>query len=138
PGEVHAGKLAHHDGERQQQVAGQGFRTDTEHDAQSHGGTGRLGDDDHEGLEGLAGHGDGEQGRPQPTGSITTAGAVNGFWANADWLACRDGKWRPVEPGTFPLAHGAPARVGRLRAYGNAIVAQVAQEVIGAYMECRP
>jgi hypothetical protein len=37
-----------------------------------------------------------------------------------------------------PLCHGAPARVGRLRAYGNAIVAQVAAEVIGAYMECRP
>ena len=39
----------------------------------------------------------------------------------ADWLFCRDGKWRPVEPGTFPLAHEAPARVGRLRGYGNAI-----------------
>lgn len=38
---------------------------------------------------------------------------VNGIWQDADWLLCRDGKWRPVEPGTFPLAHGAPARVGR-------------------------
>jgi DNA (cytosine-5)-methyltransferase 1 len=28
--------------------------------------------------------------------------------------------------------------VGRLRAYGNAIVPQVAAEVIRAYMECRP
>ncbi|WP_443021484.1 DNA cytosine methyltransferase [Sphingobium sp. AntQ-1] len=42
----------------------------------------------------------------------------------ADWLFCRDGKWRPVEPGTFPLAHEAPARVGRLRGYGNAIDAE--------------
>lgn len=49
------------------------------------------------------------------------AGPTNGFWRAADWLLCRDGKWRPVEPGTFPLAHGAPARVGRLRAYGNAV-----------------
>lgn len=121
-----------------ERVAGQGFRTDTEHDAQPHGGTGRLGDDDHEGLEGLAGHGDGEQGRPQPTGSITTAGAVNGFWANADWLPCRDGKWRPVESGTFPLAYGAPARVGRLRAYGNAIVAPLAAEWVRVVMECMP
>lgn len=48
-------------------------------------------------------------------------GPTNGFWSAADWLACRDGKWRPVEPGTFPLADGVPARVGRLRAYGNAI-----------------
>ena len=59
-------------------------------------------------------------------------------WDACDWLPCRDGKWRPVEPGTFPLAHGVSNRVGRLRAYGNAIVPQVAAEVIRAYMECRP
>ncbi len=74
------------------------------------------------------GHDD-RQGSPSPT---------NGHWRNADWLHCRDGKWRPVEPGTFPLAHGAPARVGRLRAYGNAIVPQAAAEVIGAYLDARP
>jgi DNA (cytosine-5)-methyltransferase 1 len=59
-------------------------------------------------------------------------GPINGFWRDADWLFCRDGKWRPVEPGTFPLAHGAPNRVGRLRGYGNAIVAPVAQAFIEA------
>lgn len=64
-------------------------------------------------------------------------GPVNGFWLDADWLGCRDGKWRPVEPGTFPLAHGAPARVVRLRAYGNAINAKAAEEFIGAYLESR-
>ena len=63
---------------------------------------------------------------------------TDGQWRDADWLFCRDGKWRPVEPGTFPLAHGAPARVGRLRAYGNAIVPQAAAEVIGAYLDARP
>jgi DNA (cytosine-5)-methyltransferase 1 len=63
------------------------------------------------------------------------AGPTNNHWREADWLLCRDGKWRPVEPGTFPLAHGAAARVGRLRAYGNAIVAQVAQVFIEAYLE---
>ncbi|EPM9219562.1 DNA cytosine methyltransferase [Salmonella enterica subsp. enterica serovar Newport] len=67
---------------------------------------------------------------------------VNGF--------CRDGKWRPVEPGTFPLVDGASARlgrvepgvarvassnrVGRLKGYGNAINAQAAAEFIRAYM----
>ena len=61
-------------------------------------------------------------------------GATN-FWANCDWLSCRDGKYRPVESGTFPLAHGATARVGRLRAYGNAIVPQAAQALIEAYLE---
>ena len=64
----------------------------------------------------------------------TRPGPTNGLWRDADWLFCRDGKWRPVEPGTFPLAHGAPARVGRLRGYGNALNAETAtafvQEVI--------
>ena len=62
-------------------------------------------------------------------------GPVNGFWRNADWLGCRDGKWRPVEPSTFPLAHGAPSRVGRLRAYGNAINAEAATQFIGAFLD---
>ena len=53
----------------------------------------------------------------------------------ADWLFCRDGKWRPVEPGTFPLAHAAPARVGRLRAYGNALDAETAAGFVAAVME---
>ncbi|GKL61900.1 DNA cytosine methyltransferase [Klebsiella pneumoniae] len=75
---------------------------------------------------------------------------VNGFWRDADWLLCRDGKWRPVEPGTFPLVDGAAARlgrvepgmarvassnrVGRLKGYGNAINAQAAAAFIRAYM----
>jgi DNA (cytosine-5)-methyltransferase 1 len=56
-------------------------------------------------------------------------------WAACDWIPCRDGKLRPVEPGSFPLAHGVPARVGRLRGYGNAIVPQVAAEFIAAYLD---
>jgi len=62
-------------------------------------------------------------------------GPVNGFWRASDWLLCRDGKWRPVEPGTFPLAHGAPGRVGLLRGYGNGIVAEAAAEVIGTVLD---
>ena len=57
------------------------------------------------------------------------------FWQYVEWLDCRDGKKRPVEPGTFPVVDGVSARVGRLRAYGNAIVPQVAQTFIEAYLE---
>jgi DNA (cytosine-5)-methyltransferase 1 len=52
-------------------------------------------------------------------------------WA-CEWIDCTDGKARPVEPGTFPLAHGVPGRVGLLRGYGNAIVPQVAAAFIEA------
>lgn len=79
---------------------------------------------------------------------------VNGFWRDADWLLCRDGKWRPVEPGTFPLVarfakslgHGKSSlralagrnRTIRLKGYGNAINAEAARHFIRAYMECQP
>ncbi len=62
----------------------------------------------------------------------TPSVAVDGFWAGCDWLACRDGRFRPVEPGAFPLAHGATGRVGRLRGYGNAINVQAAKTFIKA------
>jgi len=65
------------------------------------------------------------------------AGPTNGFWRAADWLGCTDGKWRPVEPGTFPLVDGAASRVGRLRAYGNAINAEAARAFIESYCETR-
>jgi DNA (cytosine-5)-methyltransferase 1 len=79
---------------------------------------------------------DGRQGRhlPETAGRPESGVAASGFWSACDWLPCIDGKARPVEPGTFPLAHGAPARVGRLRAYGNAINAETAAAFIEAYL----
>ena len=52
-------------------------------------------------------------------------------------VSFEDGKKRPIptEPALFPLANGIPNRVGLLRGAGNAIVPQVAAEVIKAYME---
>ena len=67
--------------------------------------------------------------------AIGASGALRGPWSGAQWLWCSDRRWRPVEPGTFPLAHGAPARVGRLRAYGNAINAEAAAAFIGAVID---
>jgi DNA (cytosine-5)-methyltransferase 1 len=60
--------------------------------------------------------------------------AVAADWDNLVWLPCSDGKARPTQPGIFPLAHGIPGRVGRLRAYGNAIVPQVAAEFVKAFI----
>ncbi len=50
-------------------------------------------------------------------------------------VCCEDGKARRFEPGSFPLAHGVPGRVGLLRGYGNAIVPQLAAEFIQACEE---
>ncbi|ECX4664586.1 DNA cytosine methyltransferase [Salmonella enterica] len=99
---------------------------------------------------------DSAAGWERTAGSVTSAGLhsrpleVNGFWRDADWLFCRDGQWRPVEPSTFPLVarfakslgHGKSSlramagrnRTGRLKGYGNAINAQAAAEFIRAYM----
>jgi DNA (cytosine-5)-methyltransferase 1 len=71
---------------------------------------------------------------PSGTQNQHGAGVSSTHWDQAEWIVDRDGCARPVEPGTFPLAHGASARVGRLRAYGNAIVPQVAAEFISAYL----
>jgi DNA (cytosine-5)-methyltransferase 1 len=46
-----------------------------------------------------------------------------------------DGNRRLLEPGAVPLIDGAPARVGRLRAYGNAINLKQAAEFISAARE---
>lgn len=57
------------------------------------------------------------------------------LWSDFDIVHCTDGKARRIESGTFPLATGIPARMGRLRGYGNAIVPQAAAEFIIAANE---
>jgi DNA (cytosine-5)-methyltransferase 1 len=90
-----------------------------------------------------------------PPSSGSAPRCVGWFWADAEWLWFKDKKYRPVEPGIFPLVAGLPRDVGRGRdpgaplkvnataearetriiGYGNAIVPQVAAEFIRAYME---
>jgi DNA (cytosine-5)-methyltransferase 1 len=55
-----------------------------------------------------------------------------------DWLLCRDSRWRPVESGTCPLVDESPARMGRLRGYGDAIDVEAFTNLIGAYLDCAP
>lgn len=70
--------------------------------------------------------------------TIITTGPTNGFWRNVDWIGCRDGKFRPVEPGTSPLVDGDTTAMGELKAYGNAINAELAAEFIKATIAILP
>lgn len=86
-------------------------------------------------LERQPGHGEnGDKSRrdiAQTPRSISPTSAV-GYWDKFDILGCLDGKARRIEPGSFPLAHGIPERVGLLRGYGNAINPYVAKIFIEA------
>lgn len=80
--------------------------------------------------------------REQGGVATTTSGHRNSTQSASSWddyrLAnCRDGKSRriPTEPAFQPLAHGIPARVVRLRGYGNAIVPAVAATFIQAFQD---
>jgi DNA (cytosine-5)-methyltransferase 1 len=88
---------------------------------------GGLGNGISAGLEGFGGHGDGSRepgrivsGAPRSASEASPVGEgrpgpTNGFWRDADWLFCRDGKWRPVEARPQPLADGLPPSLGRVR-----------------------
>lgn len=132
-----------------------GWVTKSVLEAAGHSVTGGMGYADNSRLERHI-RDDSAAGRERAAGSVTAPGLhsrpleVNGFWRDADWVFCRDGQWRPVEPGTFPLVarfakslgHGKSSlramagrnRTGRLKGYGNAINAQAAAEFIRAYM----
>ena len=99
------------------------------------GGVGALGSSSSTGL--AVGSIAAQLGRPLRIegAAFGTPGPLRGFWQRCDWIWHRDGKYRPVEPESFPLDYGHPGRVGKLRVYGNAIVPQAAAEFIGAYLD---
>jgi DNA (cytosine-5)-methyltransferase 1 len=96
-----------------------------------------MADADHERCDGIdALLRQGEGGRV--AGDIHEAAGrrpANSFWSDHIWLAGADGKSRRSKSGISLLAHGIPNRVGKLRAYGNAIVPPLAAQVIGAYLD---
>ena len=81
-----------------------------------------------------------------------------GFWGNPDWLLCKDGRWRPIEPGVTALVDEPASRVvssstswrtpagpkgfghipSQVKGYGNAICSVQASAFIRAVMEHRP
>ncbi len=95
-------------------------------DPQCSGGTSGMGDSNGARLQGRVECNGREGELPARTPSA---------WSNYDLIPCRDGKKRRVESGTFPLAHGVPERMVRLSGYGDAIVPQVAQVFIEAYLD---
>jgi DNA (cytosine-5)-methyltransferase 1 len=82
---------------------------------------------------------DGRAGRNilEPNGDhgFTGSGEVR-FWDDWELIGPDpEGKFRRIKPGITPLDTRLPGHVGQIRAYGNAINAELAAEVIRAYMD---
>jgi DNA (cytosine-5)-methyltransferase 1 len=108
---------------------------------QDGGAVGRMGDAGCYDVGRLGGSASGAEAEGASSGQVNGLGCVvpgsagaAGFWSRFDLIPCADGKARRAGPGIQPLAHGVSARVGKLRAAGNAIVPQVAAEFIRAAM----
>lgn len=135
------------EGRKGQNVRPSGLRDRT-------GSAGGLGDTDCAGGEtrhAVTSGGEADHGQPAQSGTHHRACANHGYWADADWIGCKDGKFRPIEPGTSPLAHGLSRSVGlvqpelqrlanrnrngRLKGYGNAINVRLAAQFVTSYFE---
>lgn len=70
------------------------------------------------------------------TGYSTQRPDDPGFWAHTETIWCEwDQKWRRSKPEISWLVDGLPGRVGAFAAYGNAVIPQIAAEVIASYLE---
>lgn len=78
------------------------------------------------------------RGSRQESPQATRSGGSGTFWSDSEWVYCDDPnspRWRPIEPGSFPLADGITSRVGRMRGYGNALCAPQAEAFVRARMD---
>lgn len=126
----HARKLSGDEGEHEKR------RAHGDHALESTGaarGSGGLGDSD--GPRSQIGQRVRRDNASKLATSERAGAATSGFWADAEWINCSDGVARPVKPGLAPLAHGVAGRVGKLRGYGNAIVAPLAAQFIRSVMD---
>ena len=93
-----------------------------------------------------------DPGEPEANGPADRLGGHSGpphFWSPCEWLPCRDGRHRPALANFHPLVDGlscklgsgspleGKSRVGMLKGAGNAIVPQVAEVFIRAFMEIK-
>ena len=129
-GSLVSGDVAHPDGWRQSLSFNDEERTEGIRTQQSAGSGGDVGNTDTPQCEREC-----VPGGVHAEDHVSECGSRRGPWDTYEWALGSDGKARRVEPSIRLLAHGVPARVGKLRAYGNAIVPILAAEVIGAYME---
>lgn len=101
----------------------------------------RVGNPDIKRLQGWENIKNSDKGTLGATSLVSNDLPVNRFWRNADWIKCRDEKWRAVESGTFPLVDGYSTRMEsccakeQIKCYGNAIVAPLATQFIKSCME---
>ncbi|WP_428983279.1 DNA cytosine methyltransferase [Pantoea agglomerans] len=58
-------------------------------------------------------------------GETDAASAHHSFWSDADWLGCRDGKFRPVESGSFPLVDGISNIMDDLRTLEISVINEI-------------
>jgi len=93
----------------------------------------RLGDANSAGS--LKGHQPASIDRHGRTSISNGNGTRTNFWESYESIQCADGKARPIEPGTFPLAYGVQNRVGKISAYGNAIVPEVAAQFVRSFLD---
>ena len=115
------------------EAAGPGSAQGQDISLQSAGAGGRALSGDLRGVRSLANSDD--------PGQLSTSGPVqqnqwDNPWGRCEAVRCKDGKVRaiPTEPEIFPLANGLSNRVGILRGAGNAIVPQVASEILKIFI----
>ena len=89
------------------------------HCAETSGAPLGLADNELQQRQVTSGLGDDPRGRHQEPAAASglrgnsRPGPTNGFWRDADWLFCRDAKWRPVVASHVEMVDGSAANLGR-------------------------